>query len=280
MENNKQLAIKDADMLVSGLREISSFLRTLSQSNTFITSPVQDLNDRILSFVYQCKKMKPEDLAQCSRGSIAEAFKTSLDVGLPVNAYQLAYLTKYGRELTYHIGYKGYLYKIRQLRKGAYVEVHLLWPEDDFRYQSQSGRAEYTYKPAKAVRSDFGNVTGGFVYMAWAQNGRECSCIHTMSREELDKAKRASKAQNGPWVTWTGEMMKKVILRRACKLEFIGDPDMERIIEIDNKEYDRPSQTPQTEQINYAAAVPLDGEPATQTEAVHTEAEVVESEDE
>ena len=259
MENNTQLAIKDADGLVSGAREISEYLRTLSQSATFITSPVQNLNDRILSFVYQCKKMKPEDLAQCTRGSIAEAFKTSLDVGLPVNAYQLAYLTKYGKELTYHIGYKGYLYKIRQLRKGAYVEVHLLWADDEFSYQSQSGRAEYTYKPAKPVRSDFGAVTGGFVWMSGMQNGREYSCIHTMSREEIDNAKKASKAKFGPWQSWPGEMMKKVLLRRACKLEFIGEPEMERIIEIDNKEYDRPAhQAQQPDAVNYADVQPLD----------------------
>ena len=279
MSDNSQnkIVVKDADIVVSGIRDITEHLRYISQSDLFISHPAQDINDRILSFVYQCKKMKPEDLKQCTRGSIAEAFKTSIEVGLPVNAYQLAYLTKYGRELTYHIGYKGYLYKIRQLRKGAYVEVHLLWSDDEFSYQSQSGRAEYTYKPAKSVRSDFGNVTGGFVYMAWSQNGREYSCVHTMSRQELDEAKRASKAKNGPWNNWPGEMMKKVILRRACKLEFISDPDMERIIEIDNKEYDRPSQTPQTEQINYAAAVPLDGEPVAQTESIPTEAEVVET---
>lgn len=95
--------------------------------------------------------------------------------------------------------------------------------------------------------------------MAWTQNGREYSCIHTMSREEIDKAKKASKAQYGPWVMWTGEMMKKVLLRRACKLEFIGEPEMERIIEIDNKEYDRPArQVQQPDTVNYADVQPLD----------------------
>lgn len=259
MEENKQIIVKDANVLVSGVREIGEYLRTISQSATFITSPVQNLNDRILSFVYQCKKMKPEELAKCTRGSIAEAFKTSLDVGLPVNAYQLAYLTKYGNELTYHIGYKGYLYKIRQLRKGAYVEVHLLWPEDDFSYQSQSGRAEYTYKPEKPVRADFNAATGGFVYMAWTENGREYSCIHTMSKEEINAARQASKAKFGPWQTWPGEMMKKVLLRRACKLEFIGDPEMERILETDNREYEPAARTAaQPETVNYADVQPLD----------------------
>lgn len=262
MEENKQIIVKDADVLVSGAREISAYLREISQRDTFISVPVQNLNDRILSFVYQCKKMKPEELSKCTRGSIAEAFKTSLDVGLPVNAYQLAYLTKYGNELTYHIGYKGYLYKIRQLRKGAHVEVHLLWPEDEFSYQSQSGRVEYTYKPAKPIRNDFNAISGGFVYMAWTQNGREYSCVHTMSKEEINAARQASKAKYGPWQTWTGEMMKKVVLRRACKLEFIGEPEMERVLENDNKEYEFSArQQEPAPAVNYAEALPLDAAP-------------------
>lgn len=259
MEENKQIAVKDANIVVSGVRDITEYLRTLSQDEKFIGRPVLGINDRLLSFVYQCKKMKPEELAKCTRGSIAEAFKTSLDVGLPVNAHQLAYLTKYGNELVYHIGYRGYLYKIRQLRRGAHVEVHLLWPEDEFSYQSQSGRAEYTYKPAKPVRNDFNAISGGFVYMAWAQNGREYSCVHTMSKEEINAARQASKAKFGPWQTWPGEMMKKVVLRRACKLEFIGDPEMERIIENDNKEYEFSAHRAEPAQaVNYAEALPLE----------------------
>ena len=258
MQNQQQIVVKDADIVVSGIRDITEYLRYISKSNTFIAHPAQDINDRILSFVYQCKKMKPEDLAQCTRGSIAEAFKTSMDVGLPVNAYQLAYLTKYGRELTYHVGYKGYIYKIRQLRKGAHVEVHLLWEGDEFTYQSKSGLAEYTYTPVKVVRDDFQNVTGGFVYMSWFQNGREYSCVHTMSKKEMDEARKASKAKNGPWITWPGEMLKKTVIRRACKVEFIGEPEMERIMENDDKEFNRQNDTAQT--VNYAEVQPIEEE--------------------
>lgn len=258
MQNQQQIIVKDADIVVSGIRDITEYLRYISKSNTFIAHPAQDINDRILSFVYQCKKMKPEDLAQCTRGSIAEAFKTSMDVGLPVNAYQLAYLTKYGRELTYHVGYKGYIYKIRQLRKGAHVEVHLLWEGDEFTYQSKSGLAEYTYTPVKVVRDDFQNVTGGFVYMSWFQNGREYSCVHTMSKKEMDEARKASKAKNGPWITWPGEMLKKTVIRRACKVEFIGEPEMERIMENDDKEFNRQNDTAQT--VNYAEVQPIEEE--------------------
>lgn len=258
---NQQITVKDANIVVSGVREITKYLREISQSAMFISHPTQDINDRILSFVYQCKKMKPEELAKCTRGSIAEAFKTSLDVGLPVNAYQLAYLTKYGNELTYHVGYKGYVYKIRQLRKGAHVEVHLLWADDEFSYQSQNGRAEYTYKPAKALRDDFQNATGGFVYMSWFQNGQERSCIHTMTKKEMDEARKASKAKYGPWNNWTGEMLKKTVLRRACKLEFIGEPEMERIMSNDDKEFERNSQNAvEAQAVNYTDVQPLEAD--------------------
>lgn len=257
METNKQLA------LVKNYNQVGYYLRAASQKETFISRHIDNLNDKILSFVYQCKKIKSTDLAKCTLASIAEAFKTSLDIGIPVDATQMAYLLVYGNELTYQIGYKGLLYKVRKLRPGIYIEANLLYKDDEFSYQSQSGKAEYTYKPKNPTRADFGQVSGGFVFMSWLQNGREYSCIHTMSREEIDQARKASKAGNyGPWNSWPGEMMKKVILRRACKIEFIGDPEMEAVLDIDNREYNfdnrGPKASEQAKAVNYCDVQPLE----------------------
>jgi recombination protein RecT len=257
METNKQLA------LVKNYNQVGDYLRAESQKETFISRHIDNLNDKILSFVYQCKKIKSTDLAKCTLASIAEAFKTSLDIGIPVDATQKAYLLVYGNELTYQIGYKGLLYKVRKFRPGIYIEVNLLYKDDEFSYQSQSGKAEYTYKPKNPTRADFGQVSGGFVFMSWLQNGREYSCIHTMSREEIDQARKASKAGNyGPWNSWPGEMMKKVILRRACKIEFIGDPEMEAVLDIDNREYNfdnrGPKASEQAKAVNYGDVQPLE----------------------
>lgn len=257
METNKQLA------LVKNYNQVGEYLRAASQKETFISRHIDNLNDKILSFVYQCKKIKATDLAKCTLASIAEAFKTSLDLGIPVDATQRAYLLVYGNELTYQIGYKGLLHKVRKLRPGIYIEVNLLYKEDEFSYQSQSGKAEYTYKPKNPTRADFGQVSGGFVFMSWIQNGREYSCIHTMSRSEIDQARKASKAgSSGPWNSWPGEMMKKVILRRACKIEFIGDPEMEAVLDIDNREYNfdnrGPKASEKAKEVNYGDVQPLE----------------------
>lgn len=74
--------------------------------------------------------------------------------------------------------------------------------------------------------------------MSWQQNGREYSKMCVVPKKDIDEARKASKAGAfGPWKNWTGEMIKKVVLRRAAKVEFIGEPELEKILEADDKEY-------------------------------------------
>jgi len=261
-QTEKQIVtLQPADLVVKSIKDLTNDLRIAVEQPNFISHRPDKLPDLLLSFAYQCKNMKPEELAKCTRGSVREAFKTSLDVGVPVDARGLAYLTRYGNELTYHIGYKGLVYKIKQLRQGAVVEVHLVYKEDTFSYESGSGIANYTYKSANPFRDDFQNAIGGFCYISYFKNGREYSSVTTVSKKEIDEARRASKAgAYGPWKNWQGEMMKKVVVRRACKIEFIGEPEMETILENDNNEYDFTQPTPaeRAKSVNYAAVQPLD----------------------
>lgn len=271
MEENKQI-ILPADIVVNKVESVSRDLWALSDADSFVGSFPRDvLKERILSFVYQYKHLRDADdsraakknieIPPCTIGSIREAFKASLDVGIPVNESKLAYLTRYGNELSYHIGYKGLIYKIRQLRPGAYVEVHLLFEGDEFDYQSNSGIATYHYKPTKAIRGDFRSVTGGFAYISYFQDAREYSYVTPMDQSEIQNAFSKSKMQSGQtWQLWSGEMKKKIILRRACKLDFIGEPVMEKVLNYDNKDFvDIVSQVPpNAKSIDYGDVQPLD----------------------
>ena len=260
-QSSTQLALQPADLVVSDIKDLTEDLRLTASQPNFLSHRPENLPDLLLSFVYQCKKMKREELAKCTRGSIREAFKTSLDIGVPVDARGLAYLTKYGNELTYHIGYKGLIYKIKQLRPGAVVEVNLIFKEDTFSMESKSGRADYIYKPANPYRDDFNNAIGGFCYISYFKNGREYSSVTTVSKTEIDEARKASKSGAfGPWKNWLGEMMKKVVVRRACKIEFIGEPEMETVLDNDNNDYDfsQPSPAERAQNVNYSAVQPLD----------------------
>ena len=82
-----------------------------------------------------------------------------------------------------------------------------------------------------------------------------------MTKKEMDEARKASKAKYGPWTNWTGEMLKKTVLRRACKLEFIGEPEMERIMSNDDKEFERNAQnTVEAQAVNYTDVQPLEAD--------------------
>lgn len=270
------VTLQAADLVVKSIKDLTEDLRITADQPNFISHRPENLSDLLLSFAYQCKKMKPEELAKCTRGSVREAFKTSLDIGVPVDARGLAYLTRYGNELTYHIGYKGLVFKIKQLRPGAVVEVHLVYKEDTFSYESGSGIAKYTYKAANPFRDDFQNAVGGFCYISYFKNGREYSSVTTVSKTEIDEARKASKASAyGPWKNWLGEMKKKVIVRRACKIEFIGEPEMESLLDKDNEEYDftQPSPADRAKSVNYAVVQPLDNSATPETENTVIEAE-------
>lgn len=281
-QTEKQIVpLQPADLVVKSIKDLTEDLRITAAQPNFISHRPENLPDLLLSFAYQCKKMKPEELAKCTRGSVREAFKTSLDIGVPVDARGLAYLTRYGNELTYHIGYKGLVYKIKQLRPGAVVEVHLVYKEDTFSYESGSGIANYTYKSTNPFRDDFQNAIGGFCYISYFKNGREYSSVTTVSKTEIDEARKASKSgAYGPWKNWLGEMMKKVVVRRACKIEFIGEPEMESLLDKDNDDYDftQPSPADRAKNVNYAAVKPLDNTtPAAEETATETvlEAETI-----
>lgn len=271
MENNRQM-IAPADLVVNKVKDVYKDLWILAETDSFVGSfPRELLKEYILSFVYQYKHLRDADdkraakkntqIPPCTLGSIREAFKASLDIGIPVSEAKLAYLTRYGNELSYHIGYRGYIHKIRQLHPNAYVEVHLLFDGDEFEYQSGGGIASYHYKPAKSIRGDFENVTGGFAYISYFQNGREYSYVTPVDKSEIENAYNASKMREGAtWKLWMGEMKKKIVIRRACKLDFIGEAPMEKILRYDNKNFvdiiARP--TVNAKPVDYAEAMPLD----------------------
>lgn len=131
------LAIKDGNVPVGKVSAIKADLWRMGQAGSFVLDPSKELSEKILSFFYQCQKV--QGIEQCSYNSIREAFKTSLETGIPVDGRGLAYLVKYGNTLSYHLGYKGLLYKIKQIRPGIVFFVGLLWGPEELTYSTKTG---------------------------------------------------------------------------------------------------------------------------------------------
>lgn len=199
----------------------------------------QELQSKLISFAYATKSMLDNakiPLANLDPNSIREAFKASLDTGIPVDKRQLAYIVKYGNKIEYQIGFKGFISRIKEIYPTASVKAELVFPGDVFTVEKVDGQAKYTHKVANPFAS-IRTMIGVYAYIQYTDKGKEYSFIETMSKEEIDKIKSKAKTAY-VWSDWYGEMAKKAVIRRLCKTLFIGDPKIAIMEDLDNKSFD------------------------------------------
>lgn len=227
----------------------------------------QELQSKLISFAYATKTMLDNakiPLGNLDPQSIREAFKASLDTGIPVDKRQLAYVVKYGNKIEYQIGFKGFISRIKEIYPTANVKAEIVYVDDVFTVEKIDGKAKYVHKVANPFAS-IKDMTGVYAFIQYTDNGKEYSFIETMSKEEVLKIKGKAKTAF-VWNEWFGEMAKKAVIRRLCKTLFIGDPKIAIMEDLDNKnfdiqqepvhiDYDKPLNMPEEIQPNKADVV-------------------------
>ena len=198
----------------------------------------QELQSKLISFAYATKTMLDNakiPLGNLDPQSIREAFKDSLDAGIPVDGRQLAYVIKYGNTIQYSIGYKGFSAKIKEIYPTAIVKAELVFSGDVFTVEKVDGQARYTHKVANPFAS-IKDMLGAYAYVKYTVEGKEYSFIETIGIEEINKIKSKAKTKY-IWDEWYGEMAKKSAIRRLCKILTAGNPKLAVLEKIDNKNY-------------------------------------------
>ena len=227
----------------------------------------QELQSKLISFAYATNAMltaSKQALSTLDAQSIREAFKASLDTGIPVDKRQLAYVVKYGNKIEYQIGFKGFISRIKEIYPTANVKAELVYVGDVFTIEKVDGKAKYTHKVANPFAS-IKDMTGVYAYIQYTDKGKEYSFIETMGKDEIMKIRGKAKTKF-VWDEWFGEMAKKAVIRRLCKTLFIGDPKIAIMEDLDNKnfdvqqepihvDYDKPTPMPEEVQPNKADVV-------------------------
>lgn len=130
------------------------------------------------------------------------------------------YLIPYGNQLNFMIDYRGNVklakkYSIRPI-KDIYAKI--VREGDDFNERVMGGEPTIYFNPKPF---NDGKIIGAFAVCLFKDGGM---VYDTMSLQELENTRSASKAKNSPaWQKFTGEMYKKTVLHRLCKhieLEF------------------------------------------------------------
>lgn len=199
----------------------------------------QELQSKLISFAYATKQMleaAKQPVANLDTQSIREAFKASLDTGIPVDKRQLAYVVKYGNKIQYHIGFKGFISRIKEIYPNASVKAELVYAGDVFTVEKVDGQAKYVHKVANPF-ANIKNMVGAYAFIQYTDKGKEYSFIETMGKDEIEKIK--GRAKTGMvWNDWYGEMAKKAVIRRLCKTLFVGNPKIAVLEDTDNKNFE------------------------------------------
>ena len=195
-----------------------------------------EILSKLVSFAYETKQMlekSKQGVSNLDKQSIREAFKASIDTGIPVDKRQLAYVIKYGNSLQYHIGFKGFIHRIKEIYPNSSIKAELVYSGDVFEVEKVDGKARYIHKMANPFAT-VSSMVGAYAYIQYTENGKEYSFIETMGKAEIDKIRSKAKTSM-VWSDWYGEMAKKAVIRRLCKTLFVGNPKIEVLEDVDNR---------------------------------------------
>ena len=199
----------------------------------------KQLESKLISFAYATKAMleaSKQALTTVDPQSIREAFKASLDTGIPVDKRQLAYVVKYGNKIEYQIGFKGFISKIKEIYPTASVKAEWVYVGDIFTVEKVDGQAKYVHKVSNPF-AKITEMTGAYAYIQYTDKGKEYSFIETMGKDEILKIRGKAKTKF-VWDEWFGEMAKKAVIRRLCKTLFISNPHIQALEDVDNRNFE------------------------------------------
>lgn len=154
-----------------------------------------------------------KDLAKYPQAQIVPGLLKGAYLGLDFFNKE-CYLIPYGSDLQFQVDYKGSikLAKKYAVRPVDEIYARIVRDGDEFSEEVRDNEPVINFKP-KPFNN--GKIIGAFAVCQYKDGGAK---VEVMSIEQLDAAKRMSKAQTGTaWKFFAEEMYKKTVIRRLCK---------------------------------------------------------------
>lgn len=138
------------------------------------------------------------------------------------------YAIPYGGEMKFQTDYKGEIKLCKRYSKNKIKDIYAkVVREGDFFEESvDAGVQNVVYKPVPFSNKP---LIGAFAIVVFKDGSM---MYDTMGKEEIENVRKTySKAQNSQaWVSSTGEMYKKTVLRRLCKLIDLDFDNIEQML--------------------------------------------------
>jgi recombination protein RecT len=156
-----------------------------------------------------------KDIEKCQPISIARTMLKGAFLGLDFFNKE-CYAIPYGNQLNFQTDYKGEIKLAKKYSINPIKDIYakLVREGDEFQEEIIDGKQTINFKP-KSFNN--GEILGAFAVVLFKDGSM---MYETMSKEEIESIRENfSKAKNSAaWTKTPGEMYKKTVLRRLCKL--------------------------------------------------------------
>lgn len=186
-------------------------------------------------FVQNCVALvqDKEDLARFPQAKLVPVLLKGAYLGLDFFNGE-CYAIPYGQQLQFQPSYKGLVKLAKRFSKRPLNDVyaHIVRDGDEFESGVEDGHEYVQFKP-KPFNDAM--IVGAFAVAEYTDGGIK---VETMSKTQLDAAKRMSKAQSGTaWKFFADEMYRKTVIRRLCKyIDLDMDANATQVLREDEAE--------------------------------------------
>lgn len=197
-------------------------------------------------FAQNCMTVLQENpkLAGCNPRSVVRTLLKGAFLGLDFFNGE-CYAIPYGNDVQFQTDYKGELKVCKRFSRNKIRDIYakVVRQGDVFEEGIVDGRQTVTFKP---LPFNNGDIVGAFAVVLYEDGSM---LYDTMSIAEIEATRKAySKAQNSPaWKNSYGEMCKKTVLRRLCKLIDLDFSDVQRKTFDDGGDFEVKGERPKYE---------------------------------
>jgi len=205
---SKEVAVQQQPFSIAlsdALMDVSNALPRDFNIPRFVQNSVSLLNDN----TQLAEFAKKNGTTQIKQGLLKGAY-----LGLDAMNKE-CYLIPYGNTLSFMIDYRGNvkLAKKYSIRPILDIYAKIVREDDLFEEFIDNGVPCMNFKP---IPFNDKKIIGAFAICVYEDGG---IMYETMSLVDLENTRKSSKASNSPaWTRFTGEMYKKTVLHRLCKM--------------------------------------------------------------
>lgn len=189
---------------------------------------------------------KKSQILNCTPDSIVQVMVDAAKMRLMIDGRQHAHIVQFGNNATLQMGYRAYLYKVKEAYPDADITVRPIYQGEKVTIKDDNGNQTYSVESEIDpfdVKDDM--LKGVMVAVTYTDGGRLVSKAMPIHKSRIDRAQKAAK-QDFIWKSDYIEKAKAAAIKAAFKIMFTQIQALQEMIDFDNRTNYQPDKMVET----------------------------------